>query len=169
MQTLIANDKVKLVYTQKDDLPFVLEAEREASLTGYVGLWPLEKHEATLTNPDELHLIVVNNAGDRVGYVILRELTNENNRLELFRITITAKGQGYGEATLRLIKKWSFEVKKVNRLWLDVKGHNTANKLYEKIGFVQEGILREAIKFNNGYEPLIIMSILSSEYHREDK
>lgn len=60
-----------------------------------------------------------------------------------------------------------FEKLRAHRLWLDVKEHNrTARLLYESIGFVVEGVLRDCIQVQQTYESLVIMGILEHEYSR---
>lgn len=51
------------------------------------------------------------------------------------------------------------------RLWLDVFPDNTvARRLYEKLGFVEEGILRDAYLWNGEFRSTVVMSILASEH-----
>jgi RimJ/RimL family protein N-acetyltransferase len=78
---------------------------------------------------------------------------------------ITDKGKGYGRQALRLIKQLTFDHLLFHRLALDVKVHNArARSLYTCEGFVEEGILRDRLKSDQGYESLVLMSMLASEY-----
>ena len=165
---IIGNDIVQLFRSELQHIPFVLQTESEQENASYVEKWPLEQHEAALEDADTLHMIVKNTAGEYVGYIILRGLSNPNNSIELMRIVITTKGFGYGKSVLSLIKKWCFEIKKAHRLWLDVKESNhRAQHVYKSQGFTQEGILRECFRTGNTYESLVVMAILSHEYHDE--
>ncbi len=113
------------------------------------------------------HLIIENTAdGSRVGYIILAGLADVNQSIEFRRIVVTEKGKGYGKQALRLVKKLAFDELKAHRLWLDVKEHNVrARHLYEAEGFLAEGVLRECIKADVGFESLLVMSMLRDEYH----
>jgi diamine N-acetyltransferase len=92
-------------------------------------------------------------------------LKNESNVLELKRIVLAEKGQGYGRASIKLIKKLCFEKLGCHRLWLDVNDLNVrAKALYESEGFKLEGKLRECVKKDGKYISLFIMSILKHEY-----
>jgi RimJ/RimL family protein N-acetyltransferase len=52
-------------------------------------------------------------------------------------------------------------------MWLDVKEQNhRAQAVYKGAGFFVEGKLRECLKSGNGYDSLIIMSVLRPEYER---
>jgi len=158
---------IRLLRTCENDLDFVLSAEHSAENRSFVSVWMREQHLDAVTSEDVLHLIIENTAdGSRVGYVILAGLADANQSIELRRIVVTEKGKGYGKEALRLVKKLAFEELKAHRLWLDVREHNVrARNLYESEGFVAEGVLRECIKGEVGFESLVLMSMLYGEYH----
>src|SRR5687768_2270736 len=158
---------VRLVGTSENDLDFVLSAEQSAENRSFVSMWAREQHLGALTSDDLSHLIIKNTAdGSRVGYIILAGLADVNQSIEFRRIVVTEKGKGYGKEALRLVKKLAFEELEAHRLWLDVKEHNVrARHLYESEGFVTEGVLRECIKAEAGFESLVLMSILRGEYN----
>ena len=165
MRILIENDIMKIVFTEKSDLPFVVEAELDAENSAFVGSWQEKQHENALANDDVLHLLLKSSDGKTLGFLIIRGLTNKNDNIELMRIVVTHKGMGYGKLAISLIKKWCFEVQKTHRLWLDVVEHNRrAQHVYEDAGFIREGMLRECEKYGTEYKSLVIMSILSHEY-----
>ncbi len=157
--------KIRLRPTTEADLDFVLGAEQAAENRAYVSVWTRERHAASLESEDLSHLVIENAKGERVGYVILAGLTDANRSVEFRRIVVTEKNRGYGKEVLREIKKLAFEELKAHRLWLDVKEHNArARRLYETEGFVAEGVMRECLKIENGYESLVLMSMLGGEY-----
>jgi diamine N-acetyltransferase len=66
---------------------------------------------------------------------------------------------------VRAIKRHAFDTLSAHRLWLDVKEHNTrARAVYAKEGFRYEGTLRECLKGPEGFESLVVMSVLEHEY-----
>jgi diamine N-acetyltransferase len=163
--------------TQVSDLDYVLAAEQNQENNLYVTSWSREQHVETLTNPNFAHLIVeiepiektnqLDTLDVRVGYIILQGLENPHQNIELVRLVITKKGQGYGRGTIELIKEIAFNKYQAHRLWLDVKEFNyRAQSLYKSAGFVLEGTLRECLKTQDGYESLQIMSILRQEYRQ---
>jgi RimJ/RimL family protein N-acetyltransferase len=80
-------------------------------------------------------------------------------------MVVGAKGRGTGRATLRVVKKVAFDDLGAHRLWLDVKKRNErARALYAGEGFVVEGELREAVRVADGFETLVVMSMLQSEF-----
>ena len=64
-----------------------------------------------------------------------------------------------------MLKQLAFRDLAAHRFWLDVKSHNTrAKALYDSEGFVVEGTLREAVRTERGFESLIVMSMLQTEF-----
>jgi RimJ/RimL family protein N-acetyltransferase len=52
-----------------------------------------------------------------------------------------------------------------HRLWLDVFDDNArARHLYQSLGFVEEGVLRECIRWPDRFRSLVVMSMLEQEY-----
>ncbi len=154
---------IELRQTTPTDLPYVYAAERDDDTSPFIHVWSEAKHQDALHDEDMEHLIVED--GQPVGFVILAGLQGENRNIEFMRIVVTEKGQGYGRATVQAIKRHAFETLSAHRLWLDVKAHNTrARTLYEKEGFRREGTLRECVAGPEGFESLVVMSMLEQEY-----
>jgi RimJ/RimL family protein N-acetyltransferase len=66
---------------------------------------------------------------------------------------------------VRWLKRMAFRDLHAHRFWLDVKLLNArAQALYASEGFVEEGRLRESVRLAEGYETLIVMSMLDREY-----
>lgn len=160
------SDLINIRNTQEDDLDFVIASEQEPNNAQYVDQWTKEHHRNALAQDDILHLIVEDKTTNKpVGYLIIAGLTNSHRNIEFKRIVISDKGKGFGRGTLKLVKKIAFEQLNAHRLWLDVRYKNHgAQKLYKSEGFIEEGILRECILYNENYESIIIMSVLKNEY-----
>ncbi|PZO20066.1 MAG: GNAT family N-acetyltransferase [Leptolyngbya foveolarum] len=155
---------MKLRPTQLADLPFVLAAESHADNAPFVTQCSQAWHEQAITSADDAHFVV---ALDQrmIGYVILAGIINPHLSLAILRIVIVEKGQGHGRQVLRQIKSFAFEQLGHHRLWLDVLERNhRAKGLYESEGFVAEGVIRDGFKTPTGYESMILMSMLESEY-----
>ena len=62
------------------------------------------------------------------------------------------QGKGYGYETLILLTKYIFEELNMNRIFVNILEYNECSmSLFEKIGFVREGIQRKAI-YKNGID-----------------
>lgn len=70
-----------------------------------------------------------------------------------------------GTEASRLILGYGFETLRLHRIELDVYGFNPrAQHVYEKVGFVLEGVKRDAFCFDGQYVDEIPMSILDHEW-----
>ncbi|MDL2328040.1 GNAT family N-acetyltransferase, partial [Ruminococcaceae bacterium OttesenSCG-928-A11] len=163
-QTTVTGPALRLRATAPAEVDWVVAQERRPENRPYVLDWGPERHRALLQNPDSLHLIIEDANGEKAGYAILNGLENAAGSVELMRLVVAQKGQGTGrEAILRLMRH--FFAQGAHRFWLDVVTGNTgAIALYEKLGFVKEGVLRECLMFNGKRESMQVMSVLAREY-----
>lgn len=94
----------------------------------------------------------------------IEPITNEAE----FGIMIGEKeywNRGLGREAAKLILKHGFEDLNLNRIYLHVVAENIRGiKAYTAVGFVQEGVLREALYKNGKYNDIIVMSMLHSEW-----
>lgn len=101
-----------------------------------------------------------------VGEVVLNEWDEGNNSCN-FRTLIgpSGRGRGLGTEATRLILGYGFEVLGLHRISLDVFSFNPrAQRVYEKVGFVREGVAREAFRWEDDWIDGISMSILDREW-----
>jgi diamine N-acetyltransferase len=158
--------RVRLRPTMSSDIEFVLSLESDPANLQFITPWERTQHEAAIRFPDFRHFIIEGGAGlDAVGFLILIGCRSQHQSLELKRMVVGSKGAGYGRAALRVAKKVAFDDLHAHRLWLDVKaGNSRAQALYDSEGFVVEGRLRDAVKVAGGFESLVVMSVLQSEF-----
>jgi diamine N-acetyltransferase len=155
---------VELRDTTPADLDFVMAAESDPEASAYVTVDPRERHEAVIADPNERHLIV-SDGPNRLGYVILTGVEDRSRVIEVRRIVIAERGRGHGREALRLAVEMAFGELGAHRVWLDAVPHNErALRVYRGLGFVHEGVLRDAKLANGAYESLAIMSILEHEW-----
>jgi len=105
-----------------------------------------------------------------IGRIYISNINHHYDSLDISRIYIAdtkKRGKGYGEEALRLCLAWAFDEMKCERVTLDhFTGNKTARKLYDKIGFEFEGVMRHGGKKNGEYVDLHLMSILKNEYYK---
>jgi diamine N-acetyltransferase len=156
--------------TMLSDLDFVVGVEQDAQNLPFITPWERTQHEGAVRIPDFRHFIVESGAvGERAGFVILQGCRNPHGSIELKRIVLHRRRQGLGRACMRRLKAMAFGELRAHRFWLDVKALNTpAQALYVSEGFVEEGRLRESVRVRldgaDGYDSLIVMSMLDREY-----
>jgi RimJ/RimL family protein N-acetyltransferase len=75
------------------------------------------------------------------------------------------RGRGLGTDALRAMLGFSFGLLRLERVWLDVYDFNPgARRLYERVGFVHEGVLRRAVFREGRYVDVHRMAILADEW-----
>ena len=157
---------IRLRPTMLSDLDFVGSVENDPANRPFITPWERVQHEGAVRFPDFRHFIIeAGPAYPSAGFVILQGCRNPHGSVELKRLVLQTKGQGLGRACVRLLARMAFRDLHAHRFWLDVKALNTrAKALYESEGFVVEGTLRDAVRIDGGYDSLIVMSMLASEY-----
>ncbi|BET50036.1 GNAT family protein [Kitasatospora aureofaciens] len=118
-------------------------------------------------DPDRLDLAVTDRAtGELVGEVVLYEW-DPAARSCTFRTLMGPRGRGRGlgsEAT-RLVVGHAFEQVGLHRVQLEVYADNPrARRVYEKAGFVVEGIRRQAALRDGAWVDDVLMAVLDHEW-----
>ena len=161
-----AAKRIRLRPTMLSDLDYVQSVETDQQNLPFITPWERTQHEGAIRFPDFRHFIVeAGPAYPSAGFVILQGCRNPHHSVELKRIVLQLKGQGLGRACVRLLTQMAFRDLRAHRFWLDVKSLNTrALALYRSEGFVEEGRLRDSVKTDDGYDSLVVMSMLDREY-----
>lgn len=74
-------------------------------------------------------------------------------------------GKGYGSDAIRTLLRWAFQIQNWRRVHLRTLACNErAIRTYQKLGFVEEGRLRQQVFFDNGYVDELHMGMLRSEW-----
>ncbi|WP_406445264.1 GNAT family N-acetyltransferase [Streptomyces sp. NBC_01613] len=122
---------------------------------------------ARATSPDRLDLAVTDPVtGELLGEVVLNAW-DPTARSCNFRTLIGPRGRdrGIGTEATRLIVGYGFEQLGLHRIGLDVYGDNIrARRVYEKVGFVVEGVRREAQSRDGEWVDEVLMGILDREW-----
>lgn len=107
-----------------------------------------------------------------IGHISLGNVdrVNENARIGKVLVSSNFRGKGYGTQMMEAILTFAFEEQNLHKVTLGVFDFNTsAIHCYEKVGFKQEGFLRDARKYGGNYWNLIEMGILESEWIKTKK
>jgi len=152
------------------DIPGVLAIETLPAYRGFVGQWSEDRHRATMAGDDARYFVMDGDAGEGnsggiSAYAILRGFAESANAIELKRIAVRTPERGTGRKFLEELIRIVFDEFRAHRLFLDVFENNgRARHLYESLGFVYEGKLREAALVDGEYHSLCLMSLLDREY-----
>lgn len=161
---------VRLRQTAEADLAFVRALERDPDVAAWVRGWSEQRHRAAIADPDQEHLLLVagGEGGEEeraLGYLLLAGLRDEDHSVELRRIVVAERGRGSGRAGLELVQRHAFGELGARRLWLDLRVDNArARRAAAAVGFLPEGVLRDALKTADGYASLAVMSVLAPEW-----
>lgn len=119
--------------------------------------------------PDRLDLAAVDRAtGQCVGEAVLNDWNGPNHSCS-FRTAFGPRGRdrGLGTESARLIVGYAFERLGLHRVELMVYAFNPrARRVYEKVGFVAEGVLRDVLRWDGGWVDGTVMSVLAPEWDR---
>jgi diamine N-acetyltransferase len=111
----------------------------------------------------KLSLSIVAAADKPIGFVGLRGICCRSRRGEIW-IYIGDKSfwsKGFGQEILSLLVRYAFEEMNLHRLWLECDPeHKSAVACYEKVGFKQEGVLKESYYRRGSYRDTIIMGLI---------
>lgn len=104
-----------------------------------------------------------------IGSCQLHSISQTHRSAELqIRLGESAQqGKGYGTEAVRLLLEFAFKDLNLHRVYLHVFSTNLAAiKVYEKTGFVREGVLRQAAFIDGEHKDVLVMAVLQEEYGR---
>ncbi|MBB6351398.1 GNAT family N-acetyltransferase [Nonomuraea muscovyensis] len=153
-----------------EDLYALVTDPEVRRLTGSHGEFDLEAarrwYATRGAQADRLDLAIVADGG-YVGEIVLNELDADNLSCNL-RIALVGPrvfGRGYGTEAIRLTLGHAFATTPLHRVSLGVHSFNErAAHVYKKAGFVQEGVLRDALLWEGRWHDSITMSVLRTEW-----
>ena len=102
-----------------------------------------------------------------IGSLSLRNI-DRKNRNALLQIRVGERrywGAGYGTEAVRLLVGYAFDTLDLNRVGLHVFCDNPrAIAAYKKVGFQEEGVLREAAFVDGAPKDLVVMGLLKRSH-----
>ena len=102
-----------------------------------------------------------------IGIALIKDIEwpNGTGWLAIGTGSASNRGRGLGSEAVRLLVDFAFAELNLRRLSLSVIGYNQrAIETYRRLGFVEEGALREAIERDGSHDDLLIMGLLASEW-----
>ena len=141
---------------------------------GPVFSYPLDAHqlqdhlaEATDENPVRRAYKATNSDEQIVGYIELNNIDLDNDSGTISRVLVSPdeRGQGIGTEMVRRATKLGFRDLGLHRIGLRVFDFNEAAiACYKRVGFKEEGKLRDSRRHEDEYWTLIQMSMLEDEW-----
>lgn len=129
-----------------------------------------EPHYFDGCQPERGRFFTIEAGGRPIGAINYNRL-DAANRCTDIDVVIGEPGyrdRGYGADAIRAFLGFLFDTIGLHRVWLGTFDYNTrARHLYEKLGFVQEGVMRQADLVDGRWVDTVIYGILEDEFHRK--
>lgn len=103
-----------------------------------------------------------------IGYCCLGDFDDEARRSEIgYGIRSDEWNKGYGTEVVKALSRFGFEEMNLNRIEAFITPDNGGSiKVLEKVGFVQEGVVRERDFIKGKLEDGVVMAMLKSDYDK---
>ncbi len=170
---------VRLRKPEPKDLAPLYEQKNDPEVAGLLGGFSSGYARADLADwiefhrqrKDEIVWVIADAETDEcLGHVGLYKLDHRIRSAE-FAILLGDKkrwGQGIGREVTRRVVDYGFQMLNLNRIELNVLEYNErARRLYQSLGFREEGLLRQAQYKDGQYLNLVLMGLLREEYQPE--
>jgi RimJ/RimL family protein N-acetyltransferase len=179
----LAGPRVVLRPFVAGDFPAIRDALRDPEVVRLTGSRPIvwdaaaeerlrEWYGTRAGQRDRLDLAVEERAtGAWVGEVVLNEWDPADGSCN-FRTMFGPGGRdrGLGTEAVRLLVGYAFEQLGLHRIALEVYPFNPrARRAYEKVGFVVEGVRRDALLTPQGWVDATVMAILADDWKGQDQ
>lgn len=131
-----------------------------------------EKVDQFIKSKDAIVLIIVEKTTNQpVGQTAFFRI-DYISRAAVFYLAIldpACWSKGFGSEATQLMVDCAFKTLNLNRIQLHVCAENTpAIKIYERVGFEKEGVLRQAMFRNGNYVDFWVMGILRSDWLKKN-
>lgn len=176
MSRITENQNLLIREVVFDDYNYFAKWEIDPDVTQYLSFDDDRTYEDVVNeairdkNDDtKMDLTIVDKATDRpIGRIMVTRIDRHSDSLDVTKLYLGDKktwGKGIGEEVMRLLLRYFFTFMHMERISLDYyNGNKKAQNLYEKLGFVSEGVARNATKKDGRYYDLNLMSMLRSEF-----
>jgi RimJ/RimL family protein N-acetyltransferase len=176
---VLKGKSVLLRPVKRSDISYFLEWFNDPEVIQYIGLYLpmtemaeekfIEELGSTRARSDALFVIEVieGKSTKPVGNCGLHQI-NAKDHNALFGITIGEKdywGKGYGTESTQLLIDYGFQQLNLHRIWSYAFAFNERSiRLHKKVGFRDEGRLRQATFKNGQYYDLVQFGMLREEW-----
>lgn len=173
----IETPRLRLRAAREDDAPALLEIFADNEVTQYWSSRPwtelaqaqerIARDLQALDSGADLVLMIERAEDQRlIGRCTLFRIDRDCRRAEVgYALTRPAWGQGYVNEAMRALLRYGFEQLELNRVEADVDPRNTASmRVLQRLGFQQEGLLRERWIVGGEVSDSAMFGLLRSEW-----
>lgn len=173
----LQTERLTLIEINQSHLMDYFEIFKDENVTKYYNITPLKKPVEAQKYLDWFESRYEAGAGIRWG-ICLKGKNNiigtagfnnfqKNHKANLgYDLHIDYWNKGYITEALKEILKFGFIALEINRIEAEVmQGNIASEKVLHKLGFKNEGILREWMYWNNDHYDITMYSLLKKEYY----
>jgi RimJ/RimL family protein N-acetyltransferase len=162
--------------TELSDCKYFYEWEKDPAIVEYLSIDKDIQYEDVVksfvlaSNDSKMLMFTILSKTENapIGRVIISRISSRENSLDITKLYIGNKsfqGKGYGIELMQVLIKYAFFDLNMERVTLDYYVDNKrAELLYNKVGFKNEGVMRNATIKDGKYYDLKLMSMLRNEY-----
>jgi len=128
--------------------------------------WSSRYLKQIISDPDSWSQVITFNQAN-IGFCGLSQISETNRCAEYFILIGDTEcwNRGLGTEAGRFVLDYGFSILGLNRIWLTVSELNLgARRSYQKIGFVAEGVMREACCRDGLFHHKLVMGLLRREW-----
>ncbi|MEK4368874.1 GNAT family N-acetyltransferase [Paenibacillus sp. FSL R5-0473] len=113
---------------------------------------------------------IVNMDGENVGGVNLNSIDERNGTFSIgIQIDRDHRGKGYGTRAVRILLKYAFFERRLNKFNDSVlQGNEPSAAMMRKLGCVQEGVRRQVIYTDGKYQDMILFGLTKDEFMEKE-
>ncbi len=164
------SDEAPMVYAWTSDPdvhPFWGGSDHYKDLDDFLRHW--EPHYLDGSQPERGRCFTIEADSRPIGMINYNRVDTSSRSTEI-DIVIGAPGyrdHGYGTDAVRAFLAFLFDAVGLHRVWLATYDYNArARRVYEKMGFVQEGVMRQTDLVDGRWVDSVIYGILEHEFRR---
>ena len=129
---------IELRQSLEAEIPKFIEMENSNEASAFIIPHTLEKHLSEIQKKTTRYLSIYKDDKLQGFFILSLGLTND---VEFRRVVVASKGDGIGQAAIKLMEAYCKEALSAKRIWLDVFSFNQRGQhIYKKLGYEQFGV-----------------------------
>lgn len=131
----------------------------------------VEKFSAFSTNNGRIMFTIESLNGENVGGINLNSIDERNGTFSIgIQIDRDHRGKGYGTRAVRILLRYAFYERRLNKFNDSVlEGNEASATMMRKLGCIQEGVRRQVIYTDGKYHDLILFGLTKDEFIENEK
>jgi len=130
----------------------------------------VERFKNFNTGSGRIMFTIENLDGEIVGGINLNSIDERNGTFSIgMQIDLDHRGKGYGTAAMRIVLRYAFMERRLNKYYGAVLENNTGSaKMLKKLGCTQEGIRRQMVFTRGKFMDEILFGLTSEEFREKE-